>query len=88
MPADWQMSRGRSAPSAGTDIVESVAPINLALHFTYGAVNAAFADVANDLSAYATSSDQVAIEARRVFAAGEALRLAELRFRAGVTGFL
>lgn len=51
-------------------------------------VNVAFADVANDLSAYATSSAQVAIEARRVFAAGEALRLAQLRFRAGVAGFL
>jgi len=51
-------------------------------------VNAALGDVANNLSAYQNSSDEVAIEARRVVAAREALRLAELRFRSGVTSFL
>ena len=51
-------------------------------------VNNALGDTANALSAYQTSAELVAIEARRVNAAREALRLAELRFRAGVTGFL
>lgn len=51
-------------------------------------VNAAFGEVGNDLSAVATTAELVAIEERRVTAAREAQRLAELRFRAGVTGFL
>ena len=51
-------------------------------------VNSALGEVANDLSAYQTSADLVAIEARRVTAAREVLRLAELRFRAGITSFM
>ncbi len=51
-------------------------------------VNNALGEVANALSAYQTSAELVSIETRRVGAAREALRLADLRFRAGVTGFL
>ena len=51
-------------------------------------VNGALGEVANSLSAYQTSADLVSIEARRVTAAREALRLADLRFRAGITSFL
>ncbi len=51
-------------------------------------VNGALGEVANDLSAYQTTADLVEIEGRRVTAAREALRLADLRFRAGITSFL
>jgi multidrug efflux system outer membrane protein len=66
----------------------ALAQLDQALIVYRRTVNAALGDVANDLSAYENSSDQVAIEARRVVAAREALRLAELRFRSGVTTFL
>jgi multidrug efflux system outer membrane protein len=66
----------------------ALAQLDQALIVYRRTVNAALADVANNLSAYTNSTDQVAIEARRVFAAREALRLAQLRFRSGVTSFL
>lgn len=48
----------------------------------------ALAEVANTLNAYETGTRLIAIQQRRVNAAREALRLAELRFRAGTTSFL
>ena len=51
-------------------------------------VNAAFAEVADSLKAYETSAQALSTQARRVEAARQALRLANLRFRAGVTSFL
>ena len=66
----------------------ALAQLDQALIVYRRTVNAALGDVANNLNAYENSTDQVAIEARRVVAAREALRLAELRFRSGVTTFL
>lgn len=48
----------------------------------------ALAEVADALVAYAAGADLLAIQERRVAAAREAQRLAELRFRAGTTSFL
>lgn len=48
----------------------------------------ALAEVANHLEAYATGAELLNIQQRRTQAAREALRLADLRFRAGTTSFL
>lgn len=48
----------------------------------------ALGEVANGLIAYETSNDLMDVQARRVTASREALRLAELRYRAGTTNFL
>lgn len=48
----------------------------------------ALGEVANGLVAYETSNDLMDIQARRVAASREAMRLADLRFRAGTTNFL
>ena len=48
----------------------------------------ALGEVADSLSAYETSAELLEVQGRRSTAAREALRLAELRFRGGVTGFL
>lgn len=49
---------------------------------------AALGEVANSLVAYETSAELIDIQARRVAASREAMRLAELRFRSGTTSFL
>ncbi|WP_412479729.1 efflux transporter outer membrane subunit [Azonexus sp. IMCC34839] len=48
----------------------------------------ALGEVSNGLVAYETSNDLLDIQARRVAASREAMRLADLRFRAGTTNFL
>lgn len=48
----------------------------------------ALGEVADGLRAYDTSHELMAIQARRVTASREAMRLADLRFRAGTTNFL
>lgn len=48
----------------------------------------ALGEVANGLVAYETSNALMDVQARRVNASREALRLAELRYRAGTTNFL
>lgn len=48
----------------------------------------ALGEVANGLAAYETSNDLMDVQARRVTATREAMRLADLRFRAGTTNFL
>lgn len=48
----------------------------------------ALGEVANALNAYATSQELMSIQARRLEAAREAMRLADLRFRAGTANFL
>jgi outer membrane protein, multidrug efflux system len=48
----------------------------------------ALGEVANALYAYESSAELMAIQGRRVDASREALRLAELRFRAGTANFL
>lgn len=48
----------------------------------------ALGEVANGLIAYETSNELMDVQARRVTASREALRLAELRYRAGTTNFL
>jgi len=48
----------------------------------------ALGEVSNGLVAYETSNDLMDIQARRVAASREAMRLADLRFRAGTTNFL
>jgi len=48
----------------------------------------ALGEVANGLSAYDTSTELLGIQRQRVAIAREAMRLAELRFRAGTTGFI
>ena len=48
----------------------------------------ALGEVANGLVAYETSDDLMAKQATRVAASREAMRLAELRFRAGTANFL
>ena len=48
----------------------------------------ALGEVANGLAAYQTSRELMDVQARRVTASREAMRLAELRFRAGTTNFL
>lgn len=48
----------------------------------------ALGEVANGLVAYETSDELLDVQSRRVAAAREAMRLADLRFRAGTTSFL
>jgi len=48
----------------------------------------ALGEVANGLTAYDTSTELVSIQRQRVAIAREAMRLAELRFRAGTAGFI
>lgn len=48
----------------------------------------ALGEVSNGLIAYETSNDLMDIQSRRVAASREAMRLADLRFRAGTTNFL
>lgn len=48
----------------------------------------ALAEVANSIEAYETGAELMEIQQRRSHASREALRLAELRFRAGTTSFL
>jgi multidrug efflux system outer membrane protein len=48
----------------------------------------ALGEVADNLAAFETSAEAMAIQRRRVEAAREAMRLADLRFRAGTTSFL
>ena len=48
----------------------------------------ALGEVANALSAYANGGELMAVQARRVEASREAMRLAHLRFRAGTANFL
>ncbi|MBP8184124.1 MAG: TolC family protein, partial [Rhodoferax sp.] len=48
----------------------------------------ALGEVANGLTAYDTSTELVGIQRQRVAIAREAMRLAELRFRAGTAGFI
>jgi multidrug efflux system outer membrane protein len=49
---------------------------------------AALGEVADSLSAYETSAELLEVQGRRATAAREALRLADLRFRGGITSFL
>ncbi len=51
-------------------------------------INNALGEVANGLVAYESSNDLLDVQSRRVTAAREAMRLADLRFRAGTTSFL
>lgn len=51
-------------------------------------INNALGEVANGLVAYETSNDLLDVQSRRVTAARETMRLADLRFRAGTTSFL
>ena len=48
----------------------------------------ALGEVADALAAYETSAELMTIQQRRISSASEALRLADLRFRAGTTSFL
>jgi multidrug efflux system outer membrane protein len=48
----------------------------------------ALAEVADSLSAYDSSAELIAAQSRRVIAARETLRLSDMRFRAGVVGFV
>lgn len=48
----------------------------------------ALGEVADGLAAYETGGELMSIQERRVAASREALRLADLRFRSGTTGFL
>jgi multidrug efflux system outer membrane protein len=48
----------------------------------------ALGEVADSLNAYQTQGEAMEIQRRRVAAATESMRLAEMRFRAGVAGFL
>jgi multidrug efflux system outer membrane protein len=48
----------------------------------------AFGEVADALAAYETGGELMTIQQRRIVSASEALRLADLRFRAGTTSFL
>lgn len=48
----------------------------------------ALGEVANTLSAFESSAEAIEIQARRVEASREAMRLANLRFQAGTTSFL
>ena len=48
----------------------------------------ALGEVADGLSNYQTQAEAMTIQRRRVTAAAESMRLAEMRFRAGTTGFL
>lgn len=48
----------------------------------------ALGDVSNALSQYSHSADEIAAQRRREFAAREGLRLAEMRYRAGVVSYL
>ena len=48
----------------------------------------ALGEVADSLAAYQTSGELMSIQQRRINSAREALRLADLRFRAGTTSFL
>jgi len=48
----------------------------------------ALGEVANALTAFETSAEAMDIQARRVESSREAMRLADLRFRAGTTSFL
>ncbi|MBV5324086.1 MAG: efflux transporter outer membrane subunit, partial [Rhodospirillaceae bacterium] len=48
----------------------------------------ALGEVANGLTAYEMSNDLMVVQARRVAASREAMRLADLRFRSGTTNFL
>lgn len=48
----------------------------------------AFGEVSDSLTAYETSAELLAIQQRREVASAEALRLAEMRFNAGITTFL
>ena len=48
----------------------------------------AFGEVSDSLTAYETSAELLAIQQRREVATAEALRLAEMRFNAGITTFL
>lgn len=51
-------------------------------------IDNALGEVANGLAAYETSNELMDVQARRVVAAREAMRLADLRFRSGTTSFL
>jgi multidrug efflux system outer membrane protein len=48
----------------------------------------ALGEVADGLANYQTQGEAMLIQRRRVTAAAESMRLAEMRFRAGTTGFL
>jgi multidrug efflux system outer membrane protein len=48
----------------------------------------AFGEVSDSLVAYETSAELLAIQRRREHSTSEALRLAEMRFNAGLTTFL
>ena len=48
----------------------------------------AFGEVSDSLTAYETSAELLAIQQRREVATAEALRLADMRFNAGITTFL
>jgi multidrug efflux system outer membrane protein len=48
----------------------------------------AFGEVSDSLTAYETSAELLAIQRRREIATAEALRLADMRFNAGITTFL
>ena len=48
----------------------------------------AFGEVSDSLVAYETSAELLAIQRRREYSTSEALRLAEMRFNAGITTFL
>lgn len=48
----------------------------------------AFGEVSDSLTAYETSAELLAIQQQREIATAEALRLAEMRFNAGITTFL
>ena len=52
------------------------------------AVLGALAEVADSLTAYDSSAELIAAQSRRVIAARETLRLSDMRFRAGVVGFV
>ena len=48
----------------------------------------ALAEVADSVVAYDSSAELIAAQSRRVIAARETLRLSDMRFRAGVVGFV
>ncbi len=66
----------------------NLARLEIALLNYRKSVLGALAEVANGLKAYEIGAEAMAIQARRVAASSESMRLADKRFRAGTTSFL
>lgn len=66
----------------------ALARLERSLHVYRKTILNALGEVANALTAFETSAELLAIQERRVRASREAMRLADLRFRAGTTSFL